>query len=108
MIDKNLYNKVANDLLLEVKPVKLRKQIIPKIFELLDDEYQRGFSDGCDYETKIEDLAARNENLQAQLLDLQAKYGQLLESNTQKKKAKKVADPLIAGQLTIFDFIGEE
>ena len=49
----SLYNKIANDILLEVKPVKLRKQIIPRVLELVDDEYQRGFDEGCEYVTKI-------------------------------------------------------
>jgi hypothetical protein len=68
----SLYNKVANDILLDVKPVKLRKQIIPRVLELADDEYQRGFSDGCEYVTKIEELAFINEGLQKQVEELQA------------------------------------
>ena len=70
-ISLNLYNKIANDILLEVKPVKLRKQIIHRVLELVDDEYQRGFDEGCEYVTKIEELAFINENLEKQLAELQ-------------------------------------
>ena len=103
----SLYNKIANDILLEVKPVKLRKQIIPRVLELVDDEYQRGFSEGCEYVTKIEELAFINEGLEKQLAELQNEYNQvlnqLLEARKPSKKKKTVVDPVIQGQLTIFD-----
>ena len=134
----SLYNKVANDILLEVKPVKLRKQIIPRVLELVDEEYQRGFDEGCEYVTKIEELAfinedlqkqvdelqvlvngyivdqgiwlARNEQLEKQLAELQNEYNQvlnqLLEARKPLKKTKTATDPIVPGQLTIFD-IGE-
>ena len=109
-ISLNLYNKIANDILLEVKPVKLRKQIIPRVLELVDDEYQRGFDEGCEYVTKIEELAFINENLEKQLAELQNEYNQvlnqLLEARKPLKKTKTAADPVTPGQLTIFD-IGE-
>ena len=35
-----------------------------------NEAYLRGFSDGCEYTTKIEELAAINEELQAQIIDL--------------------------------------
>ena len=70
-VSLSLYNKVANDILLEVKPVKLRKQIIPRVLELVDDAYQDGFSEGCEYVTKIEELAKINEDLQKQVDELQ-------------------------------------
>lgn len=71
VVSLSLYNKIANDILLEVKPVKLRKQIIPRVLELVDDEYQRGFDEGCEYVTKIEELAFINEGLQKQVDELQ-------------------------------------
>ena len=37
-ISLNLYNKIANDILLEVKPVKLRKRIIAQILDLVDEQ----------------------------------------------------------------------
>ena len=40
-----------------------------------EEAYQRGFSDGCDYTTKIEELAATNEKLQKQIKDLKAELG---------------------------------
>jgi hypothetical protein len=131
----SLYNKIANDILLEVKPVKLRKQIIPRVLELVDEEYQRGFDEGCEYVTKIEELAfineglqkqvdelqvlvngyvvdqgiwlSRNDSLEKQLAELQNEYNQvlnqLLEARKPLKKPKTVKDPVIPGQLTIFD-----
>ena len=43
-----------------------------------DDAYQNGFSEGCDYETKIEELAKINEGLQKQVDDLSAKRKRIL------------------------------
>ena len=110
VVSLSLYNKIANDILLEVKPVKLRKQIIPRVLELVDEEYQRGFDEGCDYVTKIEELAFINENLEKQLAELQNEYNQvlnqLLEARKPIKKKKIAVDPVVPGQLTIFD-IGE-
>lgn len=108
-ISLSLYNKIANDILLEVKPVKLRKQIISRLLTLIDDEYQRGFSDGCDYETKIETLTVRNEYLEQQLASLQTAYNSLLTQpieapkKSTKKSIKKAIDQPLPGQLTIFD-----
>jgi hypothetical protein len=39
-VSLSLYNKIANDILLEVKPVKLRKQIISQILDLIDDQLE--------------------------------------------------------------------
>ena len=39
-ISLSLYNKIANDILLEVKPVKLRKRIISQILELIDEQVE--------------------------------------------------------------------
>jgi hypothetical protein len=36
-----------------------------------NEAYQKGFSDGCEYTTKIEELAAINEDLQKQVDELQ-------------------------------------
>ena len=75
VVSLSLYNKIANDILLEVKPVKVRKQIIPRVLELLEDEYQRGFDEGCEYVTKIEELAFINEDLQKQVDELKTELG---------------------------------
>ena len=40
-ISLSLYNKIANDILLEVKPVKLRKRIIPQILDLIDEQVDK-------------------------------------------------------------------
>lgn len=45
------------------------------ITQLEDEAYQRGFSDGCDYTTKVEELAAINKKLQDQVTDLKTKLG---------------------------------
>lgn len=109
-VSLSLYNKIANDILLEVKPVKLRKQIISRLLTLINDEYQRGFANGCDYETKIETLAAQNEHLEQQLVSLQNAYNSLLTTQPvetskklTKKSTKKAIDRPLPNQLTIFD-----
>ena len=45
------------------------------IKQLEDDAYQSGFSEGCEYVTKIEELAAINEGLQKQVNELKAELG---------------------------------
>ena len=43
------------------------------ITQLEEEAYQRGFSDGCDYTTKIEELAAINEKLKDHVTELETK-----------------------------------
>ncbi len=49
MENRPLFNKVANEILLEVKPIKLRKRIIGQILDLIDTEkdvsYQAGLNE---------------------------------------------------------------
>ena len=45
------------------------------IKQLEDDAYQNGFSEGCEYVTKIEELAFINEALQKQVDELKAELG---------------------------------
>lgn len=50
MENRTLFNKVANEILLEVKPVKLRKRIVAQVLDLIEEEksfsYQEGFVKG--------------------------------------------------------------
>ena len=39
-VSLSLYNKIANDILLEVKPVKLRKRIIAQILDVVDEQVE--------------------------------------------------------------------
>lgn len=39
-VSLSLYNKIANDILLEVKPVKLRKRIIAQLIDLIDKQVE--------------------------------------------------------------------
>lgn len=56
MENRPLFNKVANEILLEVKPVKLRKRIVGQILDLIDSEkdisYSAGLKDGCKCKSK--------------------------------------------------------
>jgi hypothetical protein len=38
MENRPLFNKVANEILLEVKPLKLRKRIVEQVLDLIDAE----------------------------------------------------------------------
>ena len=40
-VSLSLYNKIANDILLEVKPVKLRKRIIVQLIDLIDEQVDK-------------------------------------------------------------------
>ena len=50
MENRPLFNKVANEILLEVKPLKLRERIILQVLDLIDKEkdvsYNEGFIEG--------------------------------------------------------------
>ena len=48
------------------------------IEEAIEEAYQRGFSDGCDYESKMEEMIKINEELQKQVFDLSAKRKRIL------------------------------
>lgn len=41
MENRPLFNKVANEILLEVKPVKLRKRIITQFLDLIDEQVDK-------------------------------------------------------------------
>ena len=79
------------------------------INERENEAYLRGFEDGNDYATKIEELTAINERLQQQLTETQEEYNkvltQLLEAQkpAKKKKAQKDTIKPVPGQLSIFD-----
>jgi hypothetical protein len=40
-VSLSLYNKIANDILLEVKPVKLRKRIIAQLIDLINEQVDK-------------------------------------------------------------------
>lgn len=67
MENKSLFNKVANEILLEVKPVKLRRRIVAQLLELIDEEkvlsYQEGLANGCKCKTKKKSCAPAPEQL---------------------------------------------
>lgn len=46
MENRPLFNKVANEILLEVKPLKLREQIIQQVLDLIDEEKDISYHDG--------------------------------------------------------------
>lgn len=56
MENRPLFNKVANEILLEVKPLKLRKRIVGQVLDLIDAEkdvsYHEGLTAGCKCKTK--------------------------------------------------------
>lgn len=56
MENRPLFNKVANEILLEVKPVKLRERIIRQVLDLIDEEkdisYRDGLANGCKCKSK--------------------------------------------------------
>jgi hypothetical protein len=58
--------------------IKRQQEKIKSLEIEKEDAYQKGFSEGCDYETKIEELAKVNEDLQKQVADLSAKRKRIL------------------------------
>jgi hypothetical protein len=56
MENRPLFNKVANEILLEVKPLKLRKRIVGQVLDLIDAEkdisYHEGLIAGCKCKSK--------------------------------------------------------
>ena len=56
MENRPLFNKVANEILLAVKPLKLRERIIRQVLDLIDEEkdisYHEGFMAGRKCKTK--------------------------------------------------------
>ena len=55
MENRPLFNKVANEILLTVKPLNLRKRIVRQILDLIDEEkdisYHEGLVAGCKCKT---------------------------------------------------------
>ena len=56
MENRPLFNKVANEILLAVKPLTLRERIIRQVLDLIDEEkdisYHEGLMAGCKCKTK--------------------------------------------------------
>lgn len=46
MENRPLFNKVANEILLEVKPLKLRKRIVEQVLDLIDAEKDISYHTG--------------------------------------------------------------
>lgn len=46
MENRQLFNKVANEILLAVKPLKLREQIIWQVLNLIDEEKDISYHEG--------------------------------------------------------------
>ena len=73
MENRPLFNKVANEILLEVKPVKLRRRIIGQILDLIDAEkdvsYHDGLMAGCKCKSKKKKTS---EYEQLSIFDLEA------------------------------------
>lgn len=73
MENRPLFNKVANEILLEVKPLKLRERIIRQVLDLIDEEkdisYRDGLANGCKCKSKKKKT---NEYEQLSIFDLEA------------------------------------
>ena len=81
-ISLSLYNKIANDILLEVKPVKLRKQLITQILDLIDLQVENKSKEIDILEQKLAkerlncaDLRLNNKELQNQISKLKSDIG---------------------------------
>lgn len=101
MENRPLFNKVANEILLEVKPIKLRKRIIGQILDLIDAEkdvsYQAGLNE-CKAElgNYIVDqgiLLGRIDTLEAENRELRAN----------KRRKSHNVNSINCEQLSIFD-----
>lgn len=75
MENRPLFNKVANEILLEVKPLKLRERIIRQVLDLIDEEkdisYRDGLANGCKCKSKKKKT---DEYEQLSIFDLEACY----------------------------------
>ena len=75
MENRPLFNKVANEILLEVKPLKLRERIIRQVLDLIDEEkdisYRDGLANGCKCKSKKKKT---DEYEQLSIFDLGACY----------------------------------
>ena len=73
MENRPLFNKVANEILLEVKPLKLRERIIRQVLDLIDEEkdisYRDGLANGCKCKAKKKKT---DEYEQLSIFDLEA------------------------------------
>lgn len=81
-ISLSLYNKIANDILLAVKPVKLRKQLITQILDLIDLQVENKSKEIDILEQKLAkerlncaDLRLKDNDLQKQIAELKSKIG---------------------------------
>ena len=76
MENRPLFNKVANEILLEVKPLKLRERIIRQVLDLIDEEkdisYQDGLANGCKCKSKSKKRVCVDEPEQLTFFDLEA------------------------------------
>ena len=74
--NRPLFNKVANEILLEVKPLKLRERIIRQILDLIDEEkdisYKDGLANGCKCKSRGKKHPCGEEPEQLSIFDLEA------------------------------------
>jgi hypothetical protein len=77
MENRSLFNKVANEILLEVKPLKLRERIIRQVLDLIDEEkdvsYKDGLANGCKCKSRGKKHTCTDEPEQLTFCDLEAK-----------------------------------
>lgn len=76
MENRPLFNKVANEILLEVKPLKLRKRIVEQVLDLIDEEkdiaYHDGLMAGCKCKSKGKKHTCMDAPEQLSIFDLEA------------------------------------
>lgn len=76
MENRSLFNKVANEILLEVKPLKLRERIIRQVLDLIDEEkdssYADGLANGCKCKSKGKKHVCADEPEQLSIFDVEA------------------------------------
>ena len=74
MENRPLFNKVANEILLEVKPLKLRERIIRQVLDLVDEEkdisYKDGLANGCKCRSKSKKYVCADEPEQLSIFDM--------------------------------------
>ncbi len=78
MENRPLFNKVANEILLEVKPLKLRERIIRQVLDLIDEEkdisYRDGLANGCKCKAKGKKHTCADEHVQLSIFDKEAAH----------------------------------